>query len=423
MSNHLLVAVGLFSLTYIAIISEKLNRMIVAMLGAVLMIGFQVLSQEEAFGIVDFNTIGLLIGMMIIVNVLKRTGFFQYLAIKMAKVAKGDPWKILFLFALTTAISSAFLDNVTTVLLLAPVTFVIADTLEMNPIPFMVPMIFASNIGGTATIIGDATTIMIGSATNFDFLYFLKNMAPIAFIAFVVMIVAMKFIYGKQLKVTEKNRTAVQALDESKTISDKPLLIKSAIVLGITILGFITHKSLGLESATIALFGAMVLLLLSKLDPEEILMEIEWNTIFFFIGLFILVGSLEKVGVINLLAQQIVNLTQGNLFMTAMLVLWVAAILSSFLDNVPFVATMIPLLQNLEKITSVNAPVLWFALAAGACLGGNGTLIGASCNVIIGGMLEKRNHKINFIDYMKVAFPTMIVSIAAIAIYISVIYF
>lgn len=423
MSNHLLVAVGLFSLTYIAIISEKINRMIVAMLGAVLMIGFQVLSQEEAFGIVDFNTIGLLIGMMIIVNVLKRTGFFQYLAIKMAKAANGDPWKILFLFALTTAISSAFLDNVTTVLLLAPVTFVIADTLEMNPIPFMIPMIFASNIGGTATIIGDATTIMIGSATNFDFLYFLKNMAPIAVIAFAIMIISMKLIYGKQLKVTDKNRSAVSTLDESKTISDKPLLVKSAIVLGITILGFITHKALGLESATIALFGAMILLLLSKLDPEEILMEIEWNTIFFFIGLFILVGSLEKVGVINLLAQQIVNLTQGNLFMTAMLVLWVAAILSSFLDNVPFVATMIPLLQNLEKITSVNAPVLWFALAAGACLGGNGTLIGASCNVIIGGMLEKRNHKINFIDYMKVAFPTMIISIAAIAIYISVIYF
>lgn len=248
-------------------------------------------------------------------------------------------------------------------------------------------------------------------------------MAPIAVIAFAIMIISMKLIYGKQLKVTDKNRSAVSTLDESKTISDKPLLVKSAIVLGITILGFITHKALGLESATIALFGAMILLLLSKLDPEEILMEIEWNTIFFFIGLFILVGSLEKVGVINLLAQQIVNLTQGNLFMTAMLVLWVAAILSSFLDNVPFVATMIPLLQNLEKITSVNAPVLWFALAAGACLGGNGTLIGASCNVIIGGMLEKRNHKINFIDYMKVAFPTMIISIAAIAIYISVIYF
>lgn len=423
MSNHLLVAVGLFSLTYIAIISEKINRMIVAMLGAVLMIGFQVLSQEEAFGIIDFNTIGLLIGMMIIVNILKRTGFFQFLAIKMAKAAKGDPWKILFLFALTTAVSSALLDNVTTVLLLAPVTFVIADTLKMNPIPFMIPMIFASNIGGTATIIGDATTIMIGSATNFDFLYFAKNMGPIALIAFTVMILSMKLIFGKQLRVTKENQLAVNSLDESKTISDKPLLIKSGAVLLITIIGFITHQALGLESATIALFGAMMLLLLSKLDPEEILMEIEWNTIFFFIGLFILVGSLEKVGVINLLAQQIVNLTQGNLFMTAMLILWVAAILSSFLDNVPFVATMIPLLQNLEKITSVNAPVLWFALAAGACLGGNGTLIGASCNVIIGGMLEKRGNKINFLDYMKVAFPTMLVSIAAIAVYIGVIYF
>lgn len=423
MSNHLLVAVSLFSLSYIAIISEKINRMIVAMLGAVLMIGFQVLSQEEAFSIVDFNTIGLLIGMMVIVNILKRTGFFQYLAIKMAKAANGDPWKIVFLFALTTTVSSAFLDNVTTVLLLAPVTFVIADTLKMNPIPFMVPMIFASNIGGTSTIIGDATTIMIGSATNFDFVYFLKNMAPICALAFAVMIVAMKLIYGKSLVATDENRKAIFALDESKTISDMGLLKKCLAILAMTIIGFIFHKSLHLESATVALGGAMVLLLLSKLDPEEILMEIEWNTIFFFIGLFILVGSLVKVGVIGMLAEQIVALTNGNLYLTAMLILWVAAILSSILDNVPFVATMIPLLQSMEKLTGTTSPVVWFALAAGACLGGNGTLIGASCNVIIGGMLEKRNHKIGFINYMKIAYPTMLLSIAAIAVYITVIYF
>lgn len=423
MSNHLLVAVGLFSLSYVAIISEKINRMIVAMLGAVLMIGFQVLSQEEAFGIIDFNTIGLLIGMMVIVNILKRTGFFQYLAIKMAKAANGDPWKILFLFALTTVVSSAFLDNVTTVLLLAPVTFVIADTLKMNPIPFMVPMIFASNIGGTSTIIGDATTIMIGSATNFSFLYFMKNMAPIALIAFAVLILSMKFIYGKSLKASEENRAAIFSLDESKTISDKNLLIKSLVVLGITILGFILHQNLHLESATVALGGAMTLLLLSKIDPEEILMEIEWNTIFFFIGLFILVGSLEKVGVIAMLASKIVAVTNGNEFMTAMLILWIAAILSSILDNVPFVATMIPLLKSMEQLTGTSAPVVWFALAAGACLGGNGTLIGASCNVIIGGMLEKRNHKIGFIEYMKIAYPTMLLSIAAITVYMTVVYF
>lgn len=423
MGNHLLVAVSIFSLSYITIISEKVNRMIVALLGAVLMIGFHVLSQEEAFGIIDFNTIGLLIGMMIIVNILKRTGFFQFLAIKMAKMANGDPWKIVFLFALTTTVSSALLDNVTTVLLLAPVTFVIADTLKMNPIPFMIPMIFASNIGGTATIIGDATTIMIGSATKFDFLYFAKNMLPICILAFTLMIIAMKLIYGKSLKATEENRAAIFALDETKTISDKNLLIKCIAVLLTTIFGFIMHQSLGLESATIALGGATVLLLLSKLDPEEILMEIEWNTIFFFVGLFILVGSLEKVGVITFMAEKIVVITQGNTFFTAMLILWVAAILSSILDNVPFVATMIPLLQNMEALTGTQAPVLWWALAAGACLGGNGTLIGASCNVIIGGMLEKRNHKLLFLDYMKVAFPIMLLSIGVISIYITLFYF
>lgn len=423
MGNQLLVAISIFSLSYITIISEKINRMIVALLGGVLMIGFHILSQEEAFGFVDFNTIGLLIGMMIIVNILKRTGFFQYLAIKMAKAANGDPWKILFLFALTTAVSSALLDNVTTVLLLAPVTFVIADTLKMNPIPFMVPMIFASNIGGVSTIIGDATTIMIGSATGFDFLYFAKNMAPIALIAFSVMIISMKVIYGKSLKASEENRKAVFALDETKTISDKSLLVKSLSVLLLTIVGFITHQSMGLESATIALGGAMILLLLSGIDPEDILVEIEWNTIFFFVGLFILVGSLEKVGVIAAMAERIVALTQGNVFFTAMLILWVAALLSSLLDNVPFVATMIPLLKNMEQLTGSSSPVLWWALAAGACLGGNGTLIGASCNVIIGGMLEKRNHKIDFIDYMKVAFPIMLLSISAIAVYIAVFYF
>ncbi len=423
MGNHFLVAISIFSLSYITIISEKINRMIVALLGGVLMIGFHVLSQEEAFSIIDFNTIGLLIGMMIIVNILKRTGFFQYLAIKMAKIANGDPWKILFLFALTTAVSSALLDNVTTVLLLAPVTFVIADTLKTNPIPFMVPMIFASNIGGVSTIIGDATTIMIGSATGYDFLEFARNMAPIALIAFAVMIVSMKLIYGKSLKASEENRKAVFALDESKTISDKSLLIKSLSILGLTIIGFIVHQSMGLESATIALAGATVLLLLSGIDPEDILVEIEWNTIFFFIGLFILVGSLEKVGVIAALAEKMVSLTQGNLFFTAMLILWVAALLSSILDNVPFVATMIPLLKNMEQLTGTSSPVLWWALAAGACLGGNGTLIGASCNVIIGGMLEKRNHKINFMDYIKVAYPIMLLSIAAITVYMAVFYF
>lgn len=423
MSDHVLIAVGIFALSYVTIISEKVNRMIVALLGAVLMIGFQVLSQEHALEIIDFNTIGLLVGMMIIVNILKRTGFFQYLAIKMAKMAKGDPWKITLFFAITTVVASAFLDNVTTILLLAPVTFVIADTLKMNPIPFMVPMIFASNIGGVSTIIGDATTIMIGSATGFDFLYFAANMAPIAVIAFLLMILVMKFYYGKQLKATDAQKQHIFDLDESRAISDKSLLIKSFVVLGATIIGFVFHRSFGLESATIALGGATILLLLSKLDPEDILMEIEWNTIFFFVGLFILVGALESVGVITFLGDKIIALTQGNLFFTAMLILWVSAILSSILDNVPFVATMIPLLKHMETATGVQAPVLWFALAAGACLGGNGTLIGASCNVIIGGMLEKRHHKVSFLGYMKIAFPTMILSIAAISVYMTVAYF
>jgi Na+/H+ antiporter NhaD/arsenite permease-like protein len=416
------VAILIFSLTYTAIISEKINRTVIAMFGAVLMIIFQVISQEHAFGVVDYNTIGLLIGMMIIVNILKKTGIFQYVAIKTAKVSKGDPWRIIVYFTIITAISSALLDNVTTILLIAPVTFVITDTLEINPIPFMIAEILSANIGGTATLIGDPPNIMIGGATGLGFMDFLMNLAPVVLVIFVVTILLLKVIFKKSLQVKEGNKNRILDFDETKTIKDKVLLIKSLIVLGLTITGFAIHQFIGLESATVALFGGTFLLLISNIDPEEVLIEIEWTTIFFFIGLFVLVGALEEVGVIGFLAEKMIDFTKGDLVMTTMLILWLSAIASSFLDNIPFVATMIPLIKNLAAISSINVTPLWWALALGACLGGNGTLVGASANVIVGGMLEKQGHKLSFMNYMKVGFPLTIISIIISTIYLMVFY-
>jgi Na+/H+ antiporter NhaD/arsenite permease-like protein len=422
MFNSMVIALVIFIITYILIILEKINRTAVALFGAVLMVVFQTLSQEEAFEHIDFNTIGLLIGMMIIVNILKNTGVFQFIAIKTAKYAKGDPWKIILLFSIITAISSAFLDNVTTILLIAPVTFVITDTLRVNPIPFLIPEVLASNIGGTATLIGDPPNIMIGGATNLGFMDFIINLAPVVIVILLVTMVILKFIYKKSLVVEEENRNKIMEFNENKSITDKGLLKKSLVVLGITILGFMLHQFLGFESATVALFGATLLLIISKVDPEEILLEVEWGTIFFFAGLFILVGSLEANGVIDILAEGMLELTKGNILFTVLLILWVSAIASAFLDNIPFVATMIPLITSFATLSHMNATPLWWALALGACLGGNGTLVGASANVIVGGMLNKNGYKLNFFSYMKIGFPIMLISVAIASIYLMMFY-
>lgn len=416
--NYMILAVLIFSLTYITIISEKINRTTVALFGAILMIVFNVISQEHAFEKIDLNTIGLLIGMMMIVNVLKRTGIFEYLAIATAKFSKGDPWKIILLFSIITAVSSALLDNVTTILLIAPVTLVITDTLRISPIPFLVSEVLAANIGGTATLIGDPPNIMIGGATDLGFLDFLINLGPIVVIIFVVTMFILKLIFKRKLHIDEEYKAEILKFDLSKTITNKKLLIKSLIVLGITILGFVLHQAVGLESATVALFGGVLLLLISRIEPEEILLEIEWTTIFFFIGLFILVGALEERGIIEILAGKLLEITNGQQMLMAILILWVSAIASAFLDNIPFVATMIPLIQEIETSVAFDINPLWWALALGACLGGNGTLVGATANVIVAGLLEKKGQPLSFGGYMKIAFPIMILSIILATVYI-----
>ncbi len=416
------IPITIFIVIYGIIISEKINRTAISLFGAVMMIVIGILNQKAAIKHIDFNTIGLLVGMMIIVNILKRTGIFEYLAIAAAKKANGDPWKILVLFSIITALSSAFLDNVTTILLVVPVTLVITDTLKTNPLPFMYTEILIANIGGTATLIGDPPNIMIGSATGLSFVDFIVNLSPVVIVITVVVLFLLKLIYKDFMKTTEENKLKIMAMDESIAIKDTVLLKKSLTVLFLTIAGFMVHSIFNLESATVALAGAALLLVLSKIDPEEILLEVEWSTIFFFIGLFILVGSLVEIGVIDTLAVKMLELTKGNLFVTTIAILWVSAIASAFLDNIPFVATMIPLIQSMTASGQLDSTPLWWALALGACLGGNGTIIGASANVIVTGIMAKEGKPISFMGFMRIGFPMMIVSIIISTIYLILFY-
>lgn len=418
MQSHLIIAIGVFVVTYILIMSEKVNRTAVAMVGAFLMVVLNIEHQDQALKYIDFNTIGLLIGMMIIVNIMKKSGIFQYVAIKAAKFAKGDPWKIILYFCIITGVSSAFLDNVTTVLLIVPVTLVITDTLNLNPIPFLVPEILIANIGGTATLIGDPPNIMIGSATGLGFVDFITALGPVVVVIFITTMIAFKFGYRIHYRASEENKKKVTKMDEKRAIKDPILMRKSIVVLAFTILGFVLHQKLGYESATIALFAGAVLLLISNVDVEDIFIEIEWATIFFFISLFMLVGALEEVGVMTFLASKLLEVTQGNMVMTMLVILWVSAIASSVLDNIPFVATMIPLIKNYGQMSGLDVTPLWWALALGACLGGNGTLIGASANVIVSGLLAKHGQKLSFGYYLKIGFPLMIVSIIISTVYL-----
>ena len=406
------LSIAVFLITYIFIIADKIHRTIVVWMGAALIIVLGVINQEKAIEHVDFNTILLLIGMMVIVGITRKSGVFEYLAIKSAKMVKGEPVAILIVLGLITAVASALLDNVTTVLLMVPVTYALTDRLEISPMPFLFTEIFASNIGGTATLIGDPPNIMIGSATGLGFMDFITNLALPAALILVITIVCLVFIYRKDLTADNDKIERLMVLNEIDYIREWSILKKSLWVLGLTILGFMLHQSLHLESATIALLGAGLLMLITREEPEEILLSIEWPTIFFFAGLFILVGGLQVNGVISLIAQKSLQITGDSVFFTGTLVLWLSAIASAFVDNIPFVATMIPLLQDIGQLSHMPMGSIWWALALGACLGGNGTLIGASANVIVAGIAERNGTPIKFIEFLKIGFPLMLLSIA-----------
>lgn len=401
-----------FVATYALIMWEKIHRMVVAMAGGLIMVLLGFLSQETALkDNIDFNTIGLLTGMMILVAITRRTGVFEAVAVWSAGITKGDPLRLLALLSLITAGASAFLDNVTTVLLIVPVTLTLTDKLQVNPVPFLIAEILASNIGGTATLIGDPPNIMIGSAVGLSFNEFVINLAPVCLLILIVTIGLLLFIYREELQVDEESRKALLELNFRDKIRDWQLLYKSLFVLGLTIIAFILHGMLHLESATIALTGAILLMVVSRKEPEDVLLHIEWPTIFFFIGLFVLVGGLKATGVIGKLAQWSLTVTQGSIMDTSLLILWLSAIASAFIDNIPFVATMIPMLQEMGQLSGLNLGPVWWSLSLGACLGGNGTLIGASANVIVAGIAEKNGIPLSFRQYLKVAFPLMIVSI------------
>lgn len=417
MNLQQMIAVGVFLLVMAAIISEKVHRSVAALAGAVVLLLTHVLTIETAADYVDLNTIGVLVGMMLFVAVVKSSGLFEYIAIWSAKLTRGQPMAILAVFAVITAVLSAFLDNVTTVLLIGPMTIAITQILEVNPVPFLLSQIMASNIGGTATLIGDPPNIMIGSAAGLSFADFIVNTGPVVLIILAVVVAIFFLMYRRNLHVESENMEKVLTLDEKLTIKDASLLRKSVIMIVLVVVGFIFHAQLGIESATVALTAAGVMLLIGGQDAEDVILGVEWSTILFFIGLFVVVGGLNSTGVIAMLANGMLELVGDNEVLAIVLVLWASALISAFLDNIPFVATLIPMIQTMQQ-GGMDVLPLWWALSLGACLGGNGSLIGASANVVLAGVSAKNGYPITFMSYLKKGFPLMLLSVAICTVYL-----
>jgi Na+/H+ antiporter NhaD/arsenite permease-like protein len=427
--DPLWLSTAILVLSYATIMTERVNRAIVALIGAGVMVLSGVLDQKRAIAGEDFNTIALLIGMMLLVAQSKRSGMFQYMAVWSAKAARGNPWAILVLLSLVTAVVSALLDNVTTVLLIAPVTLVITDQLKVPAYPFLFTEILASNIGGTATLIGDPPNIIIGSATGLTFNDFVVNLAPIILVVLAAQLLVNHAIWGRKMKVDAEARARVLAFAPREAIADRALLRKSLLVLGLVILAFILAHHIRLEPGTIALSGAALLLLLDNVGRpaeeqshriHEIFGEVEWITIFFFVGLFAIVAGVEHAGLLSLLAEELGRATGGDLTVTAIAILWSSAILSAVIDNIPFVATMIPVIKNMAPVFGGTDGLLplWWSLSLGACLGGNGTLIGASANLTVAGIAERAGVQFRFVPFLLLAFPMMLMSIVIAMIYV-----
>lgn len=420
--NHPLAFYGaiiLFGIVYATIMGGKFNRTVIALTGGLIMILLGLLSQEVALkDDIDFNTIGLLIGMMMLVGITRRSGIFEAIAIWAAQVTKGYPLFLFTLLAIITATASALLDNVTTVLLIVPVTITLTEHLHIDPIAFLIMEIIASNIGGTATLIGDPPNIMIGSAAHLSFTDFILHLAPIALFILFITIGLLLLFYRKNLQVKDEHRLQVLTLSPKAQIKDWPLCQKSVLVLVLTMTGFLFHNTLHLESATIALTGALLLMIISGEEPGNVLLQVDWSTIFFFVGLFMLVGGLKATGVITAMAEWALTLTGSQLDLMTYVVLWLSAIASAVVDNIPLVATMIPMLKEMSIISGTSVQPVWWALSLGACLGGSGTLIGASANVIVADLATKNGYPFSFRQYLTVAFPLMLLSIIICHIYI-----
>jgi len=432
--DPLWVSTILLIISYAVLLSEKFNRTVVALLGGGLVIITGVVSQNQAIAAIDFNTIALLTGMMIIVAVTRTSGVFEFVAIWSAKKVKADPMGILIVLSVVTAVFSAFLDNLTTVLLVVPVALLIVEKLKVSPYPFLVSQILASNIGGTATLIGDPPNILIGSATGLTFMQFLTNLGPVAVLVLIVMVPIFKFMWGDELVASEKDRDSIMRFRESDSITDMRLLVMSLGVLALVIAGFIIGEHYHIPPGTTAMFGAAVLLLITSVGLEneeqterlhQALLEVEWAALLFFIGLFIIVAGVEHAGLLNMLGDALVDFTGGDAAMTAVSTLWLSAVVSAAVDNIPFVATMIPLVKSMGAAVggAVALEPVWWSLALGACLGGNGSLVGAAANVMVSGMGERAGHPISFMKFLKIGLPLMLLSIVIANAYIYLRYF
>ncbi len=426
-SHSVLVSASLLILAYIFIALEKIPKVTIALLGGALTILLGLVSQTKALGdginphyfinFIDFNVIFLLVSMMVIVSITTRSGVFNWIANELLKFTKGHPVKVLCALGLFTAITSAFLDNVTTVILIMPITFAIAKKLDIDPIPFLLTEIFSSNIGGTATLIGDPPNIIIGSAGGLSFIDFVKELTPVILVIMCVVITILAFIFRKKLHASQDKMDEVAKIDNSHTITDKALMIRSTLILTLVILGFMLHDVTHIETCVVAMLGASILLIFEK--PNEILQDVEWNTIFFFIGLFIIIGGLEASGGIKLMAEWILKVTQGSQAATSMIILWASGVISGIIDNIPYTATMAPMLVEIEKTMGATyAYPLWWALSLGACLGGNMTIIGAAANVIVSENAAKSGHPISFMRFLKYGIAVVAISLTISSAYI-----
>jgi Na+/H+ antiporter NhaD/arsenite permease-like protein len=417
MTATVVLGLAVFLGTYVLIATERIHKTIAAMAGGVAMILLGIVTQEQAFEHIDFNVIFLLAGMMILAGIIRKTGVFGWMAVRAARFAGGDAYRVLVVMSVITAVASALLDNVTTVVLVGPITLFLAARLGLNPMPLIIAEILASNIGGTATLIGDPPNILIASAANIDFATFFLNMAPLAGIVLVVFLVAARWLFRGQLVVDPQMRDALLALDERQMITDPTLLRSSLVVLGLTLLGFLLHGPLGYEPATVALTGAVALMVVARESPQEVLREVEWPTLFFFIGLFMLIAGVIEIGMIEAIATALTDVTGGALAGGAMVILWLSAVLSGVVDNIPYTATMLPVVEQMSEPHG-GSQVLWWALAAGADMGGNLTIIGASANVILASMSEREGHPIGFWTFMRYAAPVTLGSILVSSAYI-----
>ncbi len=415
------LAGGIFIVAYGLIASERFDRTLVALLGGLLVVALGIIDQEEAFAAIDFNVIFLLAGMMVLAGGLAQTGFFEYVAGHAIHLSRGEPFRLLIILSLVTAALAALLDNVTTVVLLTPVTLSIARTLRVSPFPYLISQIFASNIGGTATLIGDPPNILIGSAAGLDFADFLVNLTPVVLVIMVAFLGIMRLAFGGSMQDDADRLDVLAKVDPAAAIKDRPLMIRALVVLGLTIVGFLAHSALGLEAATVALLGATVLMIVGPLDPHETLRDIEWNTLFFFVGLFMLIEAVVQVGIVGGIADALADATGGRLDVATMGVLWFSALASAIVDNIPYTATAIPIVERLIE-SGLQADPLWWSLALGACLGGNLTIVGASANIVVANLAARDGHPITFMQFFRYGLGVVVASLAISTVYLYVRY-